>query len=40
MPMHSISMCSNSLYMCNVDVEIRNQFEVAGSLNHDIITSC
>ena len=37
MPMDSISMCSNTLYMSNMNVE--KQFEVAASLNHDVMTS-
>jgi hypothetical protein len=37
MPMDSILMCPNTLYMSNMDAG--KQFEVAVSLNHDIITS-
>jgi len=36
MSMDSISMSSNTLYMFNMDVRI--QFEVAVSLNHDAMT--
>jgi hypothetical protein len=34
MPMDSIAMCSNTLYMSNMDVG-----ELAGSQNHDVMTS-
>ncbi len=37
MPMDSISMCSNTLYI--YDAECRKQFEVAVRLNHDVMTS-
>jgi hypothetical protein len=36
MPMDSIPMCLNTLYMSNVDMK---QFELAVSLNHDIMIS-
>jgi hypothetical protein len=39
MPMDSISMCSNTLYMSDVDAGSRKQFELAVSLNHDAMTS-
>jgi hypothetical protein len=39
MSMDSISMCSNTLLMYDVDAGCRKQFELAVSLNHDVMTS-
>ncbi len=40
MPMDSVSIGSNTLYMYDVDAGSRKKFELAVSLNHDIMTSC
>ncbi len=38
MPMDSISMYSNTVYMSKMGVGCGKQFEVAVSLNHDVMT--
>ena len=38
LPMDNISMCSNTLYMSNKYDVCGKQFEVAVSLNHDVMT--
>ena len=38
LPMDNISMCSNTVYMSNKYDVFGEQFEVAVSLNHDVMT--
>ena len=38
LPMDNISMCSNTVYMSNKYDVCGKQFEVAVSLNHDVMT--
>ena len=38
MHMYSISLCSNTLYMTYMDAGCGKQFELAVSLNNDVMT--